>query len=132
MFKQDAAFTVQTNVSCGEKEGQLQTLQAEASNLPSGLDATQNISYPWPYLYSRKGKKLHVNEIGTLMSTTLFQQAISEFPQTSFQNEGRCSAFDIEIIFHPRANKTHFHKKGCAPSPILKVRVFGSRKWHIT
>ena len=71
MFKQDAAFTVQTNVSCGEKEGQLQTLQAEASNLPSGLDATQNISYPWPYLYSRKGKKLHVNEIGTLMSTTL-------------------------------------------------------------
>ena len=57
MFKQDAAFAVQTNVSCGEKEGQIQTLQAEASNLPSGLDATQNISYPWPYLYSRKGKK---------------------------------------------------------------------------
>ena len=88
MFKQDAAFTVQTNVSCGEKEGQLQTLQAEASNLPSGLDATQNISYPWPYLYSRKGKKLHVNEIGTLMSTTLFQQAISEFPQTSVSKRG--------------------------------------------
>ena len=37
-----------------------------------------------------------------------------------FQNEGRCSAFDMEIIFHSHANKTHFHKKG--------VRVFGTRK----
>ena len=25
-----------------------------------------------------------------------------------FQNEGRCSAFDIEIIFHSHANKTHY------------------------
>ena len=37
----------------------------------------------------------------------------------------------MEIIFHSRANKTHFHKKGCAPSLILKVRVFGTRKWPI-
>ena len=37
----------------------------------------------------------------------------------------------MEIIFHPHANKTHFHKKGCAPSLILKVRVFGTRKWPI-
>ena len=29
----------------------------------------------------------------------------------------------MEIIFHSHANKTHFHKKGCAPSLILKVRV---------
>ena len=49
-------------------------------------------------------------------------------PRPLFQNEGRCSAFDMEIIFHSHANKTHFHKKGCAPSLILKVRVldFGS------
>ena len=45
--------------------------------------------------------------------------------------KGRCSAFDMEIIFHCHANKTHFHKKGCAPSLILKVRVFGTRKWPI-
>ena len=37
----------------------------------------------------------------------------------------------MEIIFHSHANKTHFHKKGCAPSLILKVRVFGTRKWSI-
>ena len=45
-----------------------------------------------------------------------------------FQSEGRCSAFDMAIIFHSHANKTHFNKKGCAPSLILKVRVFGTRK----
>ena len=44
-------------------------------------------------------------------------------PGPLFQNEGRSSAFDMEIIFHSHANKTHFHKKGCAPSLILKVRV---------
>ena len=48
-------------------------------------------------------------------------------PGPLFQNEDRCSAFDMEIIFHSYANKTHFHKKGCARSLILKVRVFGTR-----
>ena len=38
----------------------------------------------------------------------------------------------MEIIFHSHANKTHFHKKGCAPTLILKERVFGTRKWPIT
>ena len=53
------------------------------------------------------------------------------FPGPLFQNEGRCSAFNMEIIFHSLANETHFHKKSCAPSLILKVRVFGTRKWPI-
>ena len=35
----------------------------------------------------------------------------------------------MEVIFHSHANKTHFHKNGCAPSLILKVTVFGTRKW---
>ena len=37
----------------------------------------------------------------------------------------------MEIVFYRHANKTHFHKKGCAASLILKARVFGSRKWPI-
>ena len=37
----------------------------------------------------------------------------------------------MEIIFHSHVNKTHFHKKGCPPRLILKVRVFGPRKWPI-
>ena len=44
-----------------------------------------------------------------------------------FQNEGRRSDFDMEIMFHSHANKTNFHKKGCAPNLILKVRGFGTR-----
>ena len=52
-------------------------------------------------------------------------------PGPPFQNEGRCSAFDMEITFHSHANKTHCHKKGSAPSLILKVRDFGTWKWPI-
>ena len=52
-------------------------------------------------------------------------------PGLCFKTRERCSAFDMEIIFHSRASETHFHKKGCAPSFILKVRVFGTRKWPI-
>ena len=56
-------------------------------------------------------------------------RTFSSSPGPLFQYEGRCSAFDMEIIFHSHANKTRFHKKGCAPSLILKVRVFGTQKW---
>ena len=34
----------------------------------------------------------------------------------------------MEMIFHSHANKTHFHKKGCALGLILKVRLFGTQK----
>ena len=37
----------------------------------------------------------------------------------------------MEMIFHSHVNKTHFHKKGGALGLILKVRVFGTRKWPI-
>ena len=52
-------------------------------------------------------------------------------PGPLYQNEVKCSAFDMKMIFHSHANKTHFHKKGSAPGLILKVRVFGTRKWPI-
>ena len=48
-----------------------------------------------------------------------------------YQNEVKCSAFDMEMNVHSHANKTHFHKKGCALGLILKVKVFGTRKWLI-
>ena len=48
-----------------------------------------------------------------------------------YQNEVKCSAFDMEMIFHSQANKTYFHKKGCALGLILKVRVLGNWKWPI-
>ena len=35
------------------------------------------------------------------------------------------------MIFHSHANKTQFHKKGCALGLILKVRICGTWKWPI-
>ena len=35
----------------------------------------------------------------------------------------------MEMSIHSHANKTHFYQKGCALGLILKVRIFGSRKW---
>ena len=35
------------------------------------------------------------------------------------------------MTFYYHANKTHFHKKGFSPGLVLKVRVFGTRKWPI-
>ena len=52
-------------------------------------------------------------------------------PGPLYQNKVKCSAFHMEMIFHSRANKTHFHKKDCALGLILKVGVFGTRKWPI-
>lgn len=40
-------------------------------------------------------------------------------------------AFDMEIIFHSKANKTHFHKRDCTLGLILKVNVFGTQKWSV-
>ena len=48
-----------------------------------------------------------------------------------YQNEVKCSAFDMEMIFHSHAYKAHFHKKGCPLGLILKVRVFGTWKWPV-
>ena len=53
-------------------------------------------------------------------------------PGLLFQNEDRCSSFDMEIIFNSHANKSHFHKKGCTPSLILKVRVLELRAYWLT
>ena len=35
------------------------------------------------------------------------------------------------MIFYSYANKSHYHKKGCALGLISNVRVFGTRKWPI-
>ena len=52
-------------------------------------------------------------------------------PGSVYQNEVKCSAFDIENDFSFHANKlTPFYKKGCALSLILKVRVFAAREKH--
>ena len=51
--------------------------------------------------------------------------------KSHFQNEAKCKAIDMKMIFNYYANKTHFHNKGFALSLVLKVRFFGTRKWPI-
>ena len=48
-------------------------------------------------------------------------------PGPLYENEVKCSAFHMEMVFHSHANKTHLHKKGCALGLILKGRVLELR-----
>ena len=52
----------------------------------------------------------------TIREKTLNQISYSNRPFPSspgppYENEVRCSTFDMEMIFHSHANKNHFHKK---------------------
>ena len=48
-----------------------------------------------------------------------------------FQNEAKYETFVVEMSFNYDANKTHFQNKGFALSLVLKVKLFGTRKWPI-
>ena len=50
-------------------------------------------------------------------------------PKPLFQSEAKCEAIDMKMSFI--LNKTRFHKKGFTLNLVLKVRVFGTRKWPI-
>ena len=92
-----------------------------------------------PYLLERAPEKCRIweketshcysNRCGGHTWLTL-KRPFPSSPGPMYQNEVKCSAF-MEMTFHSHANKTHFPKKGCAPSLILKVRVFETRKWPI-
>ena len=49
-------------------------------------------------------ENLSLNVMGTL------NRPFPSSPGPLYQNEVRCSTFDMEMIFHSHANKTHFHK----------------------
>ena len=84
---------------------------------------------------NKNKKNYHAKIIGPLtQKSDPVYTAYRPFPSSPgplYQNEVQCSAFGMERIFHCHANKTHFHKKGCALGLIWKVRVFGTRKWPI-
>ena len=44
--------------------------------------------------------------------------------------EANCEAIDMEMIFYFHACKTHW--KGFVHSLVLKMRIFGTRKWRIS
>ena len=71
---------------------------------------------------------------GSFLNFMLCDYVNRPFPSSKkshFQNEAKCEAIDMKMIFNYYANKTHFHNKGFALSLVLKVRFFGTRKWPI-
>ena len=75
--------------------------------------------------------KLGSGQLAFIIEMLLSRAFFASSPGPLYQNEVKYSAFDMKMVFHSHANKTHFHKKGCALRLILKVRVFGTRKWPI-
>ena len=62
-------------------------------------------------------------------TASAYSQASKPFPsciKPLFQSEAKYEAIDVRMVFNSDADKTHFHKKGFAPSLVLKVRVFGT------
>ena len=49
-----------------------------------------------------------------------------------FKTRPSAKPFLWKLFFYYRANKTNFHNKGFALDLVLRVNVFGTRKWHIT
>ena len=45
-------------------------------------------------------------------------------PGLLYRNEVKCLAFDVEMVFHAHAIKSHFHKEGCTLRLILKSGCF--------
>ena len=81
----------------------------------------------------RKGVTLS-GPLGCYTTTLVNRNRNRPFPSSKkshFQNEAKCEAIDMKMIFNYYANKTHFHNKGFALSLVLKVRFFGTRKWPI-
>ena len=61
----------------------------------------------------------------------MYNRPFPSSKKSHLQGEAKCEAIDMKMIFNYDANKTHFHNKGFALSLVLKVRVFGTRKWPI-
>ena len=52
--------------------------------------------------------------------TALYTGPFPNFPKPLFQSEAKYEAI-MKMIFYSHANKTHFVKKGFAPTLVLKV-----------
>ena len=48
-----------------------------------------------------------------------------------FKTRPSATTFLVKMILYYRANKTHFHKKRFALGLVLRVSVFGTRKWPV-
>ena len=54
----------------------------------------------------------------------LFHSQFPSCPKPLFQSEANCEATDMKTIFHSRANKTHYQKKGFTGLASFKSEGF--------
>ena len=83
-----------------------------------------------------RGLNSEVNEltVTVLFVTMAIQEGAEKFQLMGFELaiSDKCKIFLVKMIFfYYHANKTHFHNKGFALGLVLRVRVFGTRKWTI-
>ena len=71
------------------------------------------------------------NYNGKQFLKVVYNRPFPSSKKSHFQNEAKCEAIDMKMIFNYYANISHFHNKGFALSLVLKVRFFGTRKWPI-
>ena len=82
--------------------------------------------FPWTYLLQRgypsnKPKKCIIS----------YNRPLPSSKNPHFQNEARCTTFLVKMSFICMRMKNDFHIKGWAPTPVLKQRPGGTRKWPI-
>ena len=82
-----------------------------------------------PFLYLLSHLIVNKDAFTNSIETSWFRA--DDLTGKQVQNEVKCSAFDMEMIFILVQITLIFTKKGCALGLILKGRVFGTRKWTI-
>ena len=79
-------------------------------------------------------KILKSDWLSIALNSTVSVMPNRPFPSSKkfhFQNKAKCETFVVEMSFICIIIKTHFHNKGFALSLVLKVKLFGTRKWPI-
>ena len=69
--------------------------------------------------------------MGLLIVCVFRNSPFSSCLKPLFQSEAKCEAIDMKMIVFFSWTKNSLHKKGFSFRLVLKVRVFGTRKWHV-
>ena len=102
------------------------TVVTSSKQVPLNSDRDQLVAVV-PRYTEYKRNFIGENPLQGSSSNRLFPSCLKPL----FQSEAKSEAIDMKIIFNYVANKTHFHNKGFALSLVLKVKLFGTRKWPI-
>ena len=80
-------------------------------------------------------KELGPADVGVSLKKTKNEELITigyfRVPRASISKRGWVVSLWYDNDFSFSCKESHFHKNGCALALILKVRVFGTRKWPI-